>query len=280
MKIGFIGAGKVGCSLGMYFKSAGANVEGYFSRTLESAIFASSLTDSTCCENICDLIENSDIIFITVSDDNIQSVWDCISSYNLEGKIICHCSGVMSSKVFSNAEKLGVYAFSVHPLQAICDKGESYESLSTCYFTLEGNCEKIVAMKIFLESFGNIVNILDSECKDLYHCAAVFSSNFIDALINISKDILVNCGFNESNALEAISPLIRGNIDNILKNGTIEALTGPIERNDLTTVEKHLAVIEEYSDIYKLLSKELVKIGKLKNQDRNYDEITKKLNEK
>ena len=37
MKVGFIGAGKVGFSLGKYFKTHGVSVVGYYSKTPESA---------------------------------------------------------------------------------------------------------------------------------------------------------------------------------------------------------------------------------------------------
>ena len=46
MKVGFIGAGKVGFSLGKYFKTHGVSVVGYYSKTPESAKSAADLADS------------------------------------------------------------------------------------------------------------------------------------------------------------------------------------------------------------------------------------------
>ena len=40
MQIGFIGAGKVGCSIGKYLKEHGRPVAGYVSRHIESSEFA------------------------------------------------------------------------------------------------------------------------------------------------------------------------------------------------------------------------------------------------
>ena len=37
MRIGFIGAGKVGCTLGKYFRENGIPVSGYYNRTSEHA---------------------------------------------------------------------------------------------------------------------------------------------------------------------------------------------------------------------------------------------------
>ena len=46
MKVGFIGAGKVGFSLGKYFKTHGVSVVGYYSKTPESAKSAAVLRSS------------------------------------------------------------------------------------------------------------------------------------------------------------------------------------------------------------------------------------------
>ena len=44
MKIGFIGAGKVGFSLGRFFVQGGIPVTGYYSRHRESAVEAAAFT--------------------------------------------------------------------------------------------------------------------------------------------------------------------------------------------------------------------------------------------
>ena len=52
MQIGFIGAGKVGVSLGKYFKEKGRNVGGYYSLTRASAAWAAAFTQTTCYESL------------------------------------------------------------------------------------------------------------------------------------------------------------------------------------------------------------------------------------
>ena len=44
MKIGFIGAGKVGFTLGKYFRMHGVEVTGYYSRSIQSAKEAADFT--------------------------------------------------------------------------------------------------------------------------------------------------------------------------------------------------------------------------------------------
>ena len=66
MKIGFIGAGKVGTALGDYFHKKGLILSGYASRSLQSAKEAAQFTNSIFYSTYEALIADSDIIFLTV----------------------------------------------------------------------------------------------------------------------------------------------------------------------------------------------------------------------
>ena len=91
MQISFIGAGKVGVSLGKYFISKGRKVGGYYSLSPESAAWAANFTNTKQYQSIEEIISNSDMIFFTVPDDKIGEVWEAAKPY-ANGKIIAHCS--------------------------------------------------------------------------------------------------------------------------------------------------------------------------------------------
>lgn len=62
MKVGFIGAGKVGFSLGKYLKSHGVDVVGYYSKTPESAKSAADFTETKVYVTIVDIVRDSDTL--------------------------------------------------------------------------------------------------------------------------------------------------------------------------------------------------------------------------
>ena len=71
-----------------------------------------------------------------------------------------------------------------------------------------------------------------------------------------------------------LGSLAVGNAQNILQNGVVKALTGPIDRGDAVTVAKHLQVLTgETLEIYRHLSLELINIAKKKNPAKDYGEI-------
>jgi predicted short-subunit dehydrogenase-like oxidoreductase (DUF2520 family) len=268
LRIGFIGSGKVGCSLAAYFEQCNLTVSGVYSRSDNDAKFG----------NINELINVSDIVFITVTDTALSAVWSGLDKTMLSGKIICHCSGSISSAVFENADEYGAHVASVHPMLAFDSKKVSFEKIRKAFFTIEGDAKATEVVSSLLDFCGNKHCLIDKSAKAKYHAAAVFASNFVVATAHTAVKLLTECGFDEKNALEALTPMLMGNMDNICQKGTCEALTGPIERNDLTTVEKHLLCLDEdTAKLYKELSKVLVSIAEDKHKDRNYEELYRKI---
>ena len=276
--VGFIGAGKVGTSLGKYFSSKGIKISGYYSKTELHAAESADFTNSNSYKNLTELAEVSDAIFVTVPDDHISHVWKELSALNIEGRYVVHCSGAMSSKVFSEAEKKGVYSFSLHPLFPIRNRFEGWEEINNAYFTVEGNKERIDDVKELMIRTGNNTAEIESDAKIKYHAASVFISNLVIGLAKAGQDILGDCGLPSDFSENAWKALFMGNAENMVKNGLEDALTGPVERNDYITVEKHLESLEgSEKTIYKELSRMILDIARDKHPKRDYTNIDKEL---
>lgn len=279
-KIGFIGAGKVGFSLGKYLVENYQNVSGYYSRNYDSARQAAAFTNTGVYEKLEHIVEDCDIFFLTVPDGEIVKVWEEIKLLSIEKKIFCHCSGSFASTIFSEISQCKAFGYSIHPLFAIHSKCNSYKELSQAFFTIEGSQEYLNFMKQMFLGFGNSVQIIAAQDKVKYHAAAVFTSNFVVALAECGQNLLCQCGFDKEQAIQALAPLMQNNVNHIIENGVTSSLTGPVERNDVETIRKHLQALNgENKEIYKHLSKILVKIGKDKNRDFNYSEMENQLDE-
>ena len=278
MEIGFIGAGKVGISLGRYLKENGQHITGYYSRNPISAKEAANFTQSKYYETKNQLVDESEVLFLTVPDGQIRSVWEEIKTLPIAGKIICHCSGALSSAVFSEIDQCHAFGYSIHPLFAISDKFHSYKELSQTLFTIEGSSEKLEEMKGLFLSCKNKIEVIDASVKSKYHAAAVVASNLVVALNEMAQNMLVDCGFSREHAVEAIAPLFLGNATKVVQEGVENALTGPVERCDVETVEKHLRQLEgQEKQIYELLSLQAVAIAERKHPDRDYSQMRERV---
>lgn len=282
MRIGFIGAGNVGCSLALYFHSHSCNITGIYSKTKEHAAKLAEKTDSKTFTDLNELAAQSDLLFFTVPDDEIAAVYKNISTDSLRDTIVCHCSGSLTAKeVFGeDDDSICLHKISLHPLCAV-DSKESYKDFKKVYFFIEGSAETTDSIKKFLSDIGLKVKLINSDIKVKYHLAASVVSNQVVALINEGVEILGQCGFTKEESLKALSPLILGNIEHILDKGPVQALTGPVQRGDVNTLNKHMHSLDTYSDrlLYTLLARKLLKIAKIKNPDRDFSKLDKFVSE-
>ena len=277
MNIGIIGAGKVGVSVGRYLKDNNIQISGFYDINSDNAAFAAQFTQTDCFSDLEKLVRVSDTLFITTPDNVIGSVWDCIRNKNMsvENKIVCHFSGALSSDVFTDSQSTGANVCSIHPMLAFSDKLTSYRIPANTFFAVEGDETAVSAVKSLFETLGNIVCRIDKSKKSLYHTAASVLSNELVALLDMGYSLLEQCGFSRDDAVGATKNLVFGNVKSVLENGCVNALTGPVERNDLQTVKKHVNSLEgEDRQIYILLAKRLVNLAKAKNKDRDYGEMS------
>ncbi|MDR2141943.1 MAG: DUF2520 domain-containing protein [Deltaproteobacteria bacterium] len=286
MRIGFIGAGKVGFCLGQYLASrseAGQvlTIVGYASRDPGPAREAAQLTGSAFFESPLALIQAADLIFLTVPDGLIGPVWESLAKSQVEassfaGKIFAHCSGSLSSDVFLGLEETGAWGLSLHPLMAIPDKYRSQKLLAEAFFAIEGQEPAVTRVKSLFSSLGHQVEVLDKSKKTLYHCAAAIVSNFAVALAQMGADLLGLCGL--AGAEAALFRLELNNARSITEYGPVAALTGPVERGDVGTVAGHLAALTgEDRELYRLLAKKLVKVAQLKRPGQDFGPLSRLL---
>lgn len=249
MSIGFIGAGKVGTALGMYFRANGFLVSGYFSRSEKSSKRSALLTKSNCFDTPKQLAEVSELIFITTNDDEIEKVVQQLCQYNClkPNQIIIHTSGALPSTILSPLKAFGCTVYSMHPLMSFADNEEAAEALKNAYFCIEGDEDKMCELEQMLQALGNKYFKLKPEQKTLYHASACMVSNYLVTLMHSGLKLMKDIDLDTDTAFRALLPLINSTIQNILRFGTENALTGPISRGDKATLSRQLDAISSAS---------------------------------
>ncbi|MCX8665058.1 MULTISPECIES: Rossmann-like and DUF2520 domain-containing protein [unclassified Gilliamella] len=274
MIIGFIGAGKVGCTLAKYFSLCGFNLAGFYSRSYEDAKKAGDFTQSKAYLSISDLVKDCDCLFVTVSDGQILCVWQELCQLPIANKWIGHCSGLLTSHLFSQNKTVHPFAFSLHPLYAIYDRFGCYSAMPGVSFTLEANPRIIPQLQALFTPLKNPLAILSASKKPLYHAACVMLSNQVIALVQIGIELLNQCELKSEFSEQAWHPLFLGNAKSTCKKGVINALTGPIERGDINTIKQHIMVMpDELRPIYKQLSIILLNISRKKHPNKDYRQL-------
>jgi predicted short-subunit dehydrogenase-like oxidoreductase (DUF2520 family) len=257
--IAILGLGKVGTAVGYLLRKAGYTISAVASRTATSINQGLPYTGGNPYTNYSDAASQAECIFITTSDDVISSVCEKITAEGSikSGKKVIHMSGVGGLNLLESARNAGAKTASIHPLQSFADIDSAIKNIPGSTFGITSE-EEIKEWSVeIVKVFGGTPFFVSDSDKPLYHAAACFASNYLTTLIHIVEDIYKSLGLNREEAIRAVWPLIIGTVRNIESSGTVKALTGPISRGDVGTIQKHLHALQyklpDYLDLYKLL---------------------------
>ena len=268
MKIGIIGAGRVGTAFALALSGSEAEVSGVCSRSVQAVDWISSKLERSYDNDIAAAIKEAEVILLTVPDSAIAGLaveihTACASA--IGGKTFLHCSGALTSAELEPLSRNGGYTGSLHPIQTFASKEDGWKGMSGIFFGYEG-CARA------REKALRLVNILDGtlldikpEAKPLYHAAACILSNYTAALSHVTGMLLDAAGTGKAVGIKAFMPLLRNTVENIAAQGSLNALTGPIARGDGLTVAGHLKALDGgYGDIpelYRVLGRITVRMA-------------------
>jgi len=269
INIGIVGAGKVGCALALGFKNEGLNISGIYSRSESSCKYLSNILGMDYGNNLADTVRRSNVIFLPVPDNNIEEAADSIirsvDAKDIENKTFFHLSGALTSDALKSLKDSGAHTASIHPVQSFADKDNGWRCLYNICYGFEGEETAYGVARMLFDRFNGTIAIIGKENKVLYHSAACFISNYTVALSYITSEILSRLGFDEEFANKAFLPLLRNTVDNLESYGSVSALTGPISRGDLGTIEKHVSKLADMDarlcEMYKILGEKTVEIA-------------------
>ena len=267
-RVVFIGAGKVAWHLSYAMHNNGYVISGIASRRKSSAQKLAGTFNTEWTTSPEKIVMDADIIFITTQDREIKGVVKnlCIRKVINRSQLVVHTSGLLTAKVLRCVEKFGALPLSIHPCLSFADRSYKADEMKGIFFAVEGGKEAVKKGKTIVRKIGGKPFTIASVKKPLYHLALVFASNLFVGIEDMAVELLQKCGIKKRDALKLIQPLVVATEKNIFEKGTLDALTGPIERGDVDTIKKHLALLKKqkrsFDNIYKELSEYLLTMVK------------------
>ena len=256
MTIGFIGPGAVATALAGAFVEAGLPVIAIAGQRPErAAALAATLPGAGAVADPQAVVDQAELVFLTVPDDAIAVV--CERLCWRPGTNAIHCSGALSTDVLAAARDAGAGTGSCHPLQTLTGTPGDAGRLAGCVFGIDADEPLRATLREIVCRIGGEPLILEACDKSRYHAAAVLISNYVVTLAAVAADLWSTFGFDRANALKALLPLLRGTVANLDERGLPAALTGPIARGDVATVQRHLEALDVYQPETAALYREL-----------------------
>ena len=252
LRVGFVGAGKVGCSLARYLQvDDTVGRASFYSRSAEHAREAAGFCDGRAYGSLAELAEFDQLIFLTVPDGAIARVADELAAcgVGLTGKIVAHCSGAIASDALAACRGAGACVASMHPLYAVSSRFNCWRELGRAWFSLEGDEVAVRTLEALLDRLGNGHARIDASDKPRYHAAAVMASNLVVGLYDMAAGELARCGIDRDEAESALAALFLGNARHVAADGVGPSLTGPAARGDEATIARHLDVLADNPEV-------------------------------
>jgi predicted short-subunit dehydrogenase-like oxidoreductase (DUF2520 family) len=244
LKLGVIGAGIVGTALSVRLSSRGYQVIAVSSRSQTSARkLARAVSGCQAFDNNQDVADTAELIFITTPDDTIASVASEIQWHR--GQSVVHCSGALTTDILEPAKELGAQVGASHPLQTFANVKQAIENIPGSTFAVEAEEPLLSTLKDMATALDGHWIELKANDKVVYHAAAVIACNYLVTLVKLAADLWQSFNIPQSQATQALLPLIRGTIRNIDTAGIPQCLTGPIARGDIETIKKHLDALQK-----------------------------------
>ncbi|MBI2265543.1 MAG: DUF2520 domain-containing protein [Armatimonadetes bacterium] len=259
-RIGIIGPGRVGLSLGSALKACGYPLYGVMGRMEASSSEAATRLGCAIAHSYREILERSDLVLLCVPDKNLPQIACSLASSGAvkEEQIFLHVSGSLSSEVLRPLKDAGGRVGSLHPLRAFAAPLSAPDMAGT-YFSFEGDTNIRPAVEKLTSDLKGFLFDLPADGKALYHAGACMASNYLVTLFAVARDIFQRLGIPADEASKAILSLVRGTVANLALGAPEKALTGPVARGDEETISAHLDALRsrapEYLQTYLTLGK-------------------------
>lgn len=215
-------------------------------------------------------IEPADAFFLAASDDALAGIAKELSGTGMimEGAVCWHASGALPSSILKPLQEAGAEIGSLHPVKSFADPATAAETFTGTPCVIEGTPEACLLLSEACRAIGGVPIQLNMSNRDkaVYHAGTTLASNCLVALAEIAIQCLEQAGFQRAQAIQVLSPLMAGSVQNVQKLGTANALTGPISRGEVGTIARHLAALEGSKPIivqsYRLLSQLIVDVAR------------------
>lgn len=244
LRVGIIGAGRVGTILGAALNRAGHKIIGAAAVSAASINRARTRLPDVEILPADEVVRESELVLVAVPDDVLPGLVAGLSDAQAwqPGQLVAHVSGAYGLDVLAPATRSRALPLALHPVMTFTGRAEDLERVVGISYGVTAPPQlRPVAEALVMEMGGEPVWIAEQH-RALYHAALAISANHLVTLIAEGADLLRDAGVANPNTL--LAPLVSAALDNGLRLGDA-GLTGPIVRGDAATVERHLDALRE-----------------------------------
>ena len=184
LRIGVVGAGRVGAVLGAALRLAGHNCTGVSAVSDLSRLRAEALLPGVPIKPADQVVAESELVVLAVPDSVLPDLIRGFSSSEvfIPGQFVAHTSGSYGISVFDSAQQVSPMA--IHPVMTFTGTSVDLARLAdTPFGVTTTDALRPVAEALVVEMGGEPVWVPE-ESRAIYHTAMVMGSNYLNVLVN------------------------------------------------------------------------------------------------
>ncbi len=273
LRVGVIGAGRVGTVLALALRNAGHHLVGVATHSDHSSVKAATALPGVTQGGAEEIAGASELVLLGVPDDAIGSVVGELAAAGVvsEGQYVVHPSGMHGTAVLSPAAERGALVAAIHPAMAFRGHYSDVGRLYGCAMGVTAAPELHDFVEGIVHDLGGNPVWIAEENRALYHGALAHGVNHLVTVIAQATQLLRAAGIPDPSAV--LGPLSQHALTDSIAHGDA-ALTGPIVRGDAQTVAAHLdavslaapAVLPSYVALYEATVERAVLDGRLSEE--------------
>jgi predicted short-subunit dehydrogenase-like oxidoreductase (DUF2520 family) len=218
----------------------------------------------------------AEVVLLAVPDDQVTAVAARIEAMGSLGPahVVLHLSGLLDRRALAPLEPTGAALGSLHPLQTFRDDEGTLDGVPAI---LEGDAAARTMGHDLAVAMGMTpVLEIGAKGKPMYHAAAVFASNYLVVLSALAERLARDAGLATNWRL--FLPLMRRTLAQLEHHDPAAALTGPVRRGDVGSVEAHLrALPPELARLYAALAREALALAEAELEVETVEELRERL---
>lgn len=185
----------------------------------------------------------AELVLVTVPDDELTTVVRSVAGRDgvAEGSRWVHTAGGYGPEVLRPAELAGARVAACHPAQTFPDPDTALRALwGVAWAVTAAEPDLGWARVLVTDLHGSPVTVRARD-RSLYHAGLVVGANGTSSVVTLARDLLLGAGVADPAAF--LAPLAEQAAAGAASRGAA-ALTGPVRRGDVGTLDRHLAELE------------------------------------
>lgn len=191
------------------------------------------------------------VVIVSIADKALGEAVEAIGA--LPGDpLVVHTSGTLAKEMLTPlSRRTGI----LYPLQTFT-RGVETKLDDVPVFVECADAADYPLIEEIAGAISGVVHRADATTRPLLHIAGVFTSNFVNILLEIAGDVLARGGY----PLSCVRPLAEATVRKAFELSPHLAQTGPALRGDGEVMRRQAAALDpQQADVYRLLSDYIIR---------------------